>query len=387
MQAQRAVLLTLSLLLVAAGCNKEPEASQPEECNPTPAPVRVTDTARSFAMGFTRWPPAATVEGLDRMNRFLAAHGDLTALHFDGGVPWPEAFQNASLPAAVMNEWKAAREALPPTHTLLVSITPLNMERNGLALYWGSAQNQPLPPPWNGYQLNDPTVKTAYLNYARQVIEYFHPAYLAIGIEVNVAQAHAPQVWAAYKELHQYVYTALKREYPHLPIFATFTNTHLNGLDGGDKIQQADDVRALLPYLDLLGLSAYPYGWAYPDGKLDPIPEDFFETALSFGKPVGVTESGAPSRSFTALGRTYEFSEDYQARWIGFLLRQANLHRFRFVVNWAAIDFDELLQTIPSPELQEFARFWAWTGLERSDGCPKRALSVWEAYRQLPRGQ
>jgi hypothetical protein len=78
---------------------------------------------------------------------------------------------------------------------------------------------------------------------------------------------------------------------------------------------------------------------------------------------------------------------DYQVQWIGFLLHQANRRRFRFVVNWAAIDFDELLHAIPSPELQEFARFWAWTGLERSDGCPKRALPVWEAYRKLPRGQ
>lgn len=295
---RRTTGMLFGAIAIAVGCR----TPRPEERNPMPTPVRVTDTARSFLMGFTRWPPAATAEGVDRMNRFLAAHGDLTALHFDGGVPWPEAFHNAPLPAAVMNEWKAAREALPPTHTLLVSITPLNMERNGLALYWGSAQNQPLPP-WNGYRLNDPAVKTAYLNYARRVIEYFHPAYLAIGIEVNVAQAHAPQVWAAYKELHQYVYTALKREYPHLPIFATFTNTHLNGLDGGDKIQQAREVRALLPYLDLLGLSAYPYGWAYPDGKLDPIPEDFFKIALSFGKPIGITESGAPSRRFHRAGQ------------------------------------------------------------------------------------
>lgn len=46
------------------------------------------------------------------------------------------------------------------------------------------------------------------------MIEFFQPDYFTIGIEVNVAQASAPDTWEAYKALHQFVYKALKTEYP-----------------------------------------------------------------------------------------------------------------------------------------------------------------------------
>jgi len=334
-------------------------------------------------MGFTRWPPEATLEGLARMDAFLAAHGDLTALHFDGGIPWPEALSGDTLPEAVTKEWTAARDAIPESRTLYVAITPINMERKSLAPYWGDSTNQPLPKPWNEYAFDNPDVEQAYLNYARQVIEFFHPDYLAIGIEANVVQVNAPENWEGYKKLHRAVYETLKQEYPDLPIFATFTVSHINGLDGGDKTIQKREIESLLPYLDLIGLSAYPFGWMYESGKADPIPEDFFATALSFGKPLAVTESGAPSYSFSAFGKDYEFTEEYQARWIDFLLRQAGEHSFEFVVGFTGIDYDKLLAAFPA-DTRELGMIWVYTGLERSDGCPKRALSAWDEFLELP---
>lgn len=373
----------LLLLLLIAGCSNS-GSQRPEACVSDVATPQLAISTRPYHLGFTRWPPAATAEGVDRVNKFLVSHADLTALHFDGGVPWPEALQDGPLPEAVMNEWKGAREAIPQNHRLLVSITPLNFERAGLALYWGRATDQPLPAPWNDYALDHPEVKAAYLNYARRVIEYFQPDYLVIGIEVNVAQAKAPAVWEAYKKLHRHLYENLKKTNPDLPILASFTYTHLSGLDGANGLAQAQEIQSLAPYLDVIGLSVYPYGWAYESGNVDPLPDDFFRTALSFGKPLGITESGVPSSSFEAFGRRYEFSEAYQARWIDFLLNQAARHRFLFVVNWAAIDFEELLESFPSQELREFATVWVYTGLERSDRCPKESLAVWDAYLELP---
>ena len=82
-----------------------------------------------------------------------------------------------------MNSWKSTHDAIPANHALLISITPLDMTRSKLALYWGNSDNQPLPKPWDTYPLDNPDVETAYLNYAHRVIKYFHPDYFAIGIE------------------------------------------------------------------------------------------------------------------------------------------------------------------------------------------------------------
>lgn len=373
--------LILAILSLACGATASPAAPTPA-CEPNQPKVRVDAEARPFQMGFTRWPPEATLEGLARMDAFLAAHGDLTALHFDGGVPWPEALIGDPLPDGLMSSWTSTREAIPANHALLVSITPLDMTRSKLANYWGDTDNQPLPKPWDAYSLDHPDVKLAYLKYARQVIEYFQPDYFAIGIEVNVAQVNAPETWNAYRELHKFVYESLKQEYPHLPIFATFTVSHMSGLDGGDRTIQKAEIESLLPYLDLIGLSAYPYGWMYESGKADPIPEDFFAAALAFGKPLAVTESGAPSYNFSAFGKDYEFTEEYQARWVDFLLRQAGENQFRFVVAFTGIDYDKLLAVFPE-DVRELGTIWVYTGLERSDGCAKRALSVWDAYLGL----
>ncbi|MEW5939576.1 MAG: hypothetical protein AB1750_07945, partial [Chloroflexota bacterium] len=351
---------------------------------PTPIPAPpLQAVSRPFHMGFTRWPPEATADGIARMNVFLEQRGDLTAIHFDGGVPWNEALRGAPLPASVMNEWRAARDAIPASHKLYVAITPINNSRDGLAPYWGASQNQPLPRPWNRYAFDNTYVKKAYLNYARRVAEYFQPDYLAIGIEVNVVQVNASRSWPAYKRLQQYVYTSLKRQYPGLPVFVTFTVNHMNGLDGGNAATQKKEIQALLPFTDLMALSAYPYGWAYQSGKADPIPENYFDVALSFGKPVAVAESGAPSDSFSAYGRDYEFTEEYQAQWIQFLLQQADARQFEFVVNWTGIDFDKLLAILPE-ELRELSMFWVYDGLERSDGCAKQSLPIWDQRLALP---
>jgi hypothetical protein len=253
-----------------------------------------------------------------------------------------------------------------------------------MAKYWGEEEGMELPSPWDTISLNHENVKTAYLNYARRVVEFFKPNYFAIGIEVNVSINDSPEIWEKYKELHEYVYTELKKLYPSLPIFATFTHSHMKGLDEANAAVQQQEISELLEYCDLLGLSTYPYGWSYwPSGKIDPVPENYFDVPVSFGKRIAITETGAPSRNFEALGINYEFSEDYQYDYIDFLLGKAYEYEFAFVVNWTSIDFDKLLEYIPE-EGREIALIWAYTGLQCSNGSPKKALSLWDAYLEVP---
>ena len=66
-----------------------------------------------------------------------------------------------------------------------MAIAPLSGNRTDISEYTNEHENMPLPAEFQGKPLDDPMVKTAYLNYCERAIEYFQPEYAAIGIEVN----------------------------------------------------------------------------------------------------------------------------------------------------------------------------------------------------------
>ncbi len=390
------ILLMLSVLILAAiACENEEtnqptdrpasstSGSEPSSCDFPDADFSMPSQTRSFTMGFSRWPPAATQAAIERLNGFLDQHADMTLIHLDSGVPWPESLADDPFSEHVQNDWRSNLEAVPADHQLFVAITPLNIDRDGLAAYRGDKDNQNLPADWKDRSLDDAEVKQAYLTYARRAIEFFNPEYLAIGIEVNLTVNAETGLWDQYRALHEYVYEALKEDYPDLPIFASFTYPDMQGDrdDSAPAEEHQAAVRALLDHNDLLGLSVYPYSYIYGgDGSL---PADYFDLARSYGLPVAITESGMPSQEFTAFFVEYPFKVQHQTNYMETMLQQANRHGFRFVVNWAAIDFEELLEAIPF-FMRDLARFWVYTGLQTTEGCDKPALTIWDAYLQLP---
>jgi len=355
-----------------------------EACEPD-ITVKLEESERPFALGFTNWPPDTTETAVSTMQNFLADHGDITAQQLDGGVPWVEAFANAPLHENIIAKWEADKTAVSDNHLVFLSVNPLNDSRVGLAPYWGENEGMDLPAPWDAYTLDDPAVKTAFLNYTEQAITHFEPDYLAIGIETNVSINNAPEVWEAYKELHQFIYTELKKTHPSLPIFGTITLHHLRGLDGADAAIQQEEVAKLMPYNDIVGVSVYPYGWFYyPEGKVDPVPDDYFDLLWQFDKPIAITETGAPSRNFKALGINYQFDQQYQYNYLDLLLKKSHEHNVVFIINWTSIDFEKLLDSFPITARQ-LGKIWAYTGLQQSDGCAKKALSLWDGWLALPR--
>lgn len=377
-------MLIVVMILGAMDKDKDIESKTSEKTsNTNSVQTEIKYTSRPFRMGFTRWPPAFEAEAITRMYNFIGKHGDLIAHHFDNGIPWQEAYSGKSFSQHLMNDWNEAKKNTPKGHKVLVSITPLDFSRENMAKYWGESDNQDLKTPWKDLKLNDPMVKTAYLNYAKKVVDFFHPDYLAIGIEVNIALTKNKERWEEYKDLHQYVYTELKKSNPSLPIFATISLSHLDGLEGGAKPKiQKEELQGFMQYNDILALSAYPYGFG---GRVEkPAPEDMFDSALAFGKPIAISETGEPSREFRALGFKYSLSEDDQAQYIDLLMRKGEELKFIFIVNWEAIDSDKLLEKFPAGLVRELGEIYAYLGLEKSDGTVKKALTIWDKYLKLP---
>lgn len=340
---------------------------------------------RPFHMGFTPFPYAISQPAVDYTYATIASNADLIAHHFDNGVPWPEALSGAPFSAQVQGDWAFRRAQVPPGSALYLSVTPINLARDGLALYRGEAEDMPLPAPWDTYDFDHPDVMTAYLNYVTRAVDFFQPDYLNIGIEANLLMKVAPQRWAAYATLHQATYTALKERYPHLFIFVSLTGIDL--IPGYTDANPGDQQRALadlIDHTDILALSVYPYFTRYMTAS---IPDAIFnELAALTDKQLAIAETGYPAETFSISGGgltlTLEGTPEKQAAWARYVLESAAQHNMAFVINFVLRDYDDLWLAIGGRDDLTIA--WRDTGLFAGDGSERPALAVWREWLAVP---
>jgi len=346
--------------------------------SPAAPPVKIVPgpPTRPFFMGFTLWPADLSAQGLRTAEEFADAHGDIVALMFVGGIPWPEAFDGKAFSKDVQD--KLSYHA-PAGKKLFLSISPLDKNRRGLAPYWGDRENLSLPTPWDKEPLNSPKVKKAFLNFVLRAVQTLRPDFLAIGVESNVLLTREPARWRQLKELHRDTYRAVKKAHPGLPVFFTTDVLHYKRLSLESKgTEQEREVADLMRYSDLFAMSVYPH---MSQEVPRPIPSNFFDFAKVFRKPIAVAESGMTSRNvlLRSYGTMLYGSEADQRQFTELLLQSAERDGYDFVINFASTDSDKLVDQLP-PRLQDPARLWAFTGMQSSDGRAKPALGVWEGY-------
>lgn len=327
-------------------------------------------------LGFSSWPTDFSFEGVDRAYAFIAENADIILQHLDAGVPWDPALARQAYPQKLLVEWQTRVDKTPDDMPIFLALTPLNFGRDGLAADWTDAgEQQPLNADWSGRSFDDPAVIAAFTHYALSAVDQFDPAYLAIGIEANILITKDPSAWPAYLTLNAAVYDAVKAAHPDLTVFTSIQYEYLRGIGDDSKPNldmQQPGVAALMEHSDLMALSTYRFGTFHPN----PMGPEFFDIALSFGKPVAIAESGATSRSFMMGLFPMPSSESRQLDFVSGLLQGAQEHDMPFLINWVNVDYDGLLEHFPS-ELYDFGKVWVSTGLETYDGDPKPALEIW----------
>lgn len=338
-----------------------------------------SDRKYHSCMGFTPWPSDFTLAAIDQTYQFIRENGNIISHHFDNGVPWQEAYTGMVYPQHLRNEWQERLAKTPNGHRIFISLTPLDFNRENLASYWNNnGEGQPLPKEWINRSFNDPWVMKAYLNYALEAVNIFHPDYLAIGVETNILITHHPEKWDAYLELNAYVYNELKKRYPDLPVFSTVQYEHMRGIEDVSKKNfelQYSGIKRLLRHSDYLALSTYRYGILHPN----PPTKNYFDPALSLGKPIVIAESGAMSKTTLVAGTQLISSEESQREFVDMILKKAMQHRFPFVINWVSRDFGPLVSKLPK-EAQSIANAWVHTGLVSEKGEEKEAFRIWKSY-------
>lgn len=382
----------LPVLLIAAIdlCPTDPSVCLPGVLG-TAAVFGQSEVTRPFYMGFSTTP----AEDQGETYAQLRDHADLVSHSLVGSVPWPEALRSSdhrTYSRDLQDRWATLRrrtQAHLPHHKKYIVVSPIEPTQfRTLAGYWGAQPDLPLPAPWSGYDFNHPDVKQAYVNYLVAVVRYFRPDYLAINMEANILLARAPLRWSAFKELNEHAYTRLKRLYPGLVVFSSIQYEHMRGysLWSRELAEQLRDtypnvltheVRLLLRHSDLLGLSTFPY--TVQDNRVGP---RYYDVALAMARnldlPVAIEQTGYISQDFhyPPANVVLPGSETLQNNFLGFILREAWEHRFEFVVNFVAVDYE------PRPNLED--NTWTTTGLVNRLGQPKPALATWDAVLEIP---
>lgn len=327
-------------------------------------------------MGFTHWPADLSEDGVTVARDYAQARGDIVAISFIGGIPWPEAFDGQPFSKNVqenMNQRPA------PGQKLFLSISPLNKDRRELAPYWGNAENQPLPKPWDKESLNSARVKRAYLNFVLRAVDAMRPDYLAIGVESNMLLSREGGKWRQLMELQRDTYTAVKKVHKTLPVFFTTEVLHYKRLARDSKgSPQEKEVGEMMRYSDMFAMSLYPH--MSPEVP-HPLPSSFLEFATRFKKTIVVAESGMNSRNveLKSYGTILRGSDADQRQFTELLLKTAARDNYEFVINFATTDSERLVAKL-RPPLDDIARIWAFTGMQTSDKHPKPASAVWDGF-------
>jgi hypothetical protein len=343
-----------------------------------------TDPSRSFYMGFTPFPYDISIPAQEYVYNQIDQNADIINHHFDSGVPWPEALGGDPFHQQVTDDWNYRKSKTNPNHQIYLSVTPINFSRNGLAPYRGAEDNMALPAPWDTYKFNDEHVKTAYLNYCKRIVDFFEPDYFNMAIEANLLYVINASAWTEYMELHEYIYTELKSEYPELPIFCSVSGAYLleGYFDNNDHVQQRLAVMQLLEYSDMYTISFYPY---LTNHLANPYPPNSFEELFALSdKPLAIAETGYAAQSFTidmgAGSIDINSDPDKQDAYINDLLSSCVKGNAVFVINFVLRDYDQLWEDIGSPHDIYIA--WRDTGLFDENGNPRKALGTWKKYLQ-----
>jgi len=357
------------------------------------------DTSRQVPLGFISTPPSNTGAGWTQLYTTLMNHGNVVEHRFQTAVPWVQAQTSSnytSYPQSLQVYWNmdaAADQAVVPGAARVVALTPIDTTTyTGLAPYWNDSTTV-LPFPWNQYALNDPAVKSAYLNYARAAISVLQPKYLALDVDANVLLATSPGQWMAFRDLINYVYTGIKLLYPNVVVFSSIHYEDMLGLTDASRsvaLQVKDsypdvlesEIKALMTSSDLFAISSTPYlvpnnRFIGPGGQLDA---DYFDRAYAVaqqvGKPLAFENVAASSQPLTtSSGLALPGSEDLQNGFVTLVLNNAYSRNTALVVNFLATDYGTNYGSAPA------TLNWAYTGLYRQDGTAKPALNTWDSYR------
>lgn len=325
-------------------------------------------STRSYFMGFSDFPPAPDTALLRRTIEMWNSRSDAAIMHID--PPWAALLAGGSADSLVRADVLPLVQGYRGIGKTIVIETDVT---NGINRTAEAPALVAL-----GRSITEDTVQKLYEIYVVSLASIAQPEYLGLASETNLVRAAGPTgVYTAIVHMTNAAaprVRAVSAGFLYISVQVEVAWGRL--VSTGTYVGVAQD-RADFPFIDVLGVSTYPYlgGWTDPG----EIPDDYFSRLASAPTmPVLVSEGGWSSADVSTIHSTPAL----QAKWI---TRAATLAENAHAVGWFQLDFTDInLRAFgldpDDPQVSPFA----FIGLVDTALAPKPALAAWDGVFSQP---
>ncbi len=322
--------------------------------------------ARSFLMGISTLPRALNASAYADTLDLASKNGEMVLIQRT--PPWADFASGADVSETTASTTASEVDAISAKHLkLFFAIDPTDGAT-------GRDRLADLPSSLAGRNFGDPVVRAAFVSYAKYVAVNYHPAYMALGVEMNLYYRKNLGELDNFKSLYDEAYDAVKEIAPDTRVTLTFQYEDLTA-----KLPTADAHFADWPLLrqfedrmDVMAISTYPSFFAT---KASDIPDNYYSQLRGFtDKPIVIAQMGYSSAA--GANGINNGNEDEQAAFLRRALTEASSLHMPFVIWFAGWD--------PSYAADTQSGVFQHIGLLHEDGSEKPAWAIWRTAARRP---
>lgn len=321
---------------------------------------------RSFLMGISTLPRALNADAYAETFDLAARQGEIVLIQRT--PPWSDFVPGAGISNATANTTVSEIDALANKRLkLFFAIDPTDgaTGRDRLAGLEGSLA---------GKTFADPDVRAAFLSYAQYVALNYKPAYLALGVEMNLYYQKNRDDFENFQSLYDEAYDRVKAASPDTQVTVTFQYEDLQGMLPTEDQHFANWqlIKSFEERSDVTAISTYP---SFAFARAADIPANYYTQLRGFtDKPIVIAEMGYSSAA--GVQGINNGTEQDQDQFLARALADAQQLDMPVVIWFAAWD----------PAYAEDTSFGVFRhiGLLRADGTEKPAWSTWTTAARRP---
>jgi len=266
-----------ALALVACGDDDDP----PTDLDPT---ARAGGATRTFQLGVSSLPAAPSEDSYEEAFELAAEGGEVVLIQ--RAPPWTDFLPGGSISSRTERLTHLERDLARDNDLDLFLAIDFTVPGDR-----GTFAN--LPVSRAGQDFSEPDIRAAFINYAKYLALNYKPAYLALGVEVDMYfAAKGDGAFRNFLSLYFQAYDEVKSVSKDTLVFPTFQYEEMQGLlrGGSGQLPAWSLVQRFEPKIDMLAVSSFP-GFIFDD--VQQLPMDYY-TGLQgrSTKPLAIVSVG-----------------------------------------------------------------------------------------------